>query len=145
MESPLGEHLTNLEAIEQIGQSLGLLHGNGIIHYDAQIKNFAVNGDQVKLIDLRQARSVVSKNSFVDEIVLRTGMFKDLNTLIDSLREKKFLGDANASQLASFIENVIAPYYRSGLFRAHGAIEELVPYYRQLVEEVLFDTIEQYS
>jgi hypothetical protein len=144
MDSPLGDHLTNLEALEQIGQSLGLLHGNGIIHRDAQVKNFAVNGSQVKLIDLAQARSVLSEDEQVDEIGLRVGMFKDLNMLIDSLREKKFLGDANAEQLASFIENVIAPAYRSGLFRADGIVEREVANYRELVEEVLADTVEQY-
>jgi serine/threonine protein kinase len=144
IDSPLSNHLTNIQAIEQVGQTLGLLHGNGVIHRDAQIKNFAVNQDKVKLIDLAQARIVYSEDMFVDEVALRSGMFKDLNMVIDSLRDKKFLGDATAPQLAKFIENVVGPAYRSGLFKAHGIVEDHVQTFRGLVEEVLEDTIEQY-
>ena len=59
LEQPLSEHLTNLDAIKQVGVTLGLLHANGVLHRDTQIKNFAVAGDDVRVIDLAQARVVV--------------------------------------------------------------------------------------
>lgn len=144
LDRPLGEHLTNLEAIEQVGQSLGLMHGNGIIHNDAQIKNFAVNGDTVVLIDLAQARSATDGGTFVDEALLRKGMYRDLSTLINDLRKKKFIGDASRQDVGRFIENVIATSYRSGLYRAHGIVEREVHDYRQIVEATLADILDQY-
>lgn len=124
LSHPLGKHLTNLEAIEQMGQSLGLMHGNGIIHNDAQVKNFAVNGPEVVLIDLVQARSMVKEDGYVDEVTLQEGMYKDLRSVLQSLRKRGFLRDAGASEWGSFFSNVVAPAYRSGLFLAEGVIKD---------------------
>lgn len=72
-------------------------------------------------------------------------MVKDINTLIDSLKAKNFLEDASVEKFATFIENVIAPSYRSGLFRANGIVEHKIEDYRELVEEVLTNIINQYK
>ena len=140
LSEPLGRHLTNLEAIEQVGQSLGLMHGNGIVHNDAQVKNFAVNGKEVVLIDLAGARSLIEESGYIDEVGLQAGMHRDLKRFIESLREKNFLYDASLQEWGSFFINVIAPAYRSGLYRAYGEVDASGANLRTAVEQVIQDT-----
>ena len=139
LSEPLGKYLTNLEAIEQVGQSFGLMHGNGIIHKDAQIKNFAVNGSEVVLIDLTTARSLVDDTGYLDEAGLQAGMYQDLSRFLESLRAKKFLHDASSLEWGRFFINVIAPAYRSGLYLAAGDVDSRDDTLRPIVEEVITD------
>lgn len=139
IEAPLGNHLTNLEALEQVGRSLGIMHGNGIIHNDAQIKNFAVNGEEVVLIDLVGARSMISRDGYVDEAKLQAGMYRDLKMLVDSLRSRGFLKGASTEELGMFFTNVIATSYRSGLFLAEGGLTARGVHVEALVKGVIDD------
>lgn len=123
VDTPIGEHLTILEAVEQIGQSLGMMHGNGVIHFDAQVKNFAVIDDRVVLIDLAQARMMANEGR-CDEAALEGGMYRDLSRLMESLTEKGFFRSASDEERNSFFNNVIATAYRSGLYRTNNALEE---------------------
>jgi tRNA A-37 threonylcarbamoyl transferase component Bud32 len=135
IEAPLSDHLTNLEAIKQVGRTLGLLHGNGIIHGDAQIKNFAVNGDEVRIVDLAGAR-VVADESSVDEVKLRIGMYEDVMLFLDSLKSRGFIGDGTIDQKLSFFDSSIATSYRSGLFEAEGHVRDKVRL-KEIVDDVI--------
>lgn len=139
LSEPLGRHLTNLEAIEQVGESLGLMHGNGIIHNDAQIKNFAVNGNEVVLMDLTSARLMFDENGNFNESDLLAGMYRDKLRLVESLRDKSFLRDASDMEWVSFYTNVIATAYRSGLFRAGDGLAQYGVDVRALSASVVDD------
>jgi tRNA A-37 threonylcarbamoyl transferase component Bud32 len=121
--TPLGEHLTNLEALRQVGVSLGMLHANGILHRDTQIKNFAVINDKVVLIDLAQSR-LVAVDNYCDEIALESGVYRDLTMLTDSLKSSGFLSGASPEQWSQFFEDVICTSYRSGLYQVGTSVTE---------------------
>jgi len=135
IEFPLGEHLSNIDGIKQVGRTLGLLHGNGIIHGDAQIKNFAVNGEEIRIIDLAGAR-VVGDEHTVNDVGLGLGMFEDIMLLKDSLRSKGFISDGTTDQIETFFDSVVSTSYRSGLFEAKGIVEKRVDL-RALASHVL--------
>lgn len=139
LEQPLGKHLTNLEAIEQVGHSLGVMHGNGVTHGDAQIKNFAVNGKDIVLMDLTTARSMVSEDGSVDEVNLQSGMYKDTSRVIESLQAKHFLPDATPEEWDSFYSNVIATAYLAGLFRAGDSMKDRGVDLRTMSSQMIHD------
>ncbi len=145
LNEPIGGYLTNLEAIEQVGQSLGLMHANGIIHGDAGVKNFAVNGSEVVLTDLAQARSTIREDGYVDEIALQSGMYRDLERFVDDLVGRGFLSGANDEEWGSFFVNVIAPAYRSGLYKANGERLGESTKLKPIVEQVIEDISQRYS
>jgi hypothetical protein len=123
LDEPLSSHMTNLEAVKQVGRTLGLLHANGVLHRDTQLKNFAVVGDTIRVIDLAQARVVVV-DDYCDENALEAGMFRDLSMFMDSLKDAKFLKDATQDEWQSFMDNVVAVAYRAGLYEAGGKLQE---------------------
>jgi len=148
IEAPLSAHLTNLDGIKQVGRTLGLLHGNGVIHGDAQVKNFAVNGAEVRLVDLAQAE-IVATSDAVNETKLRVGMRNDLSLLIESIHSKGFIKGGTAAQQESFFDSVIATSYQSGMFEAGEEITskiDMTQVTRHVIEEARYelrDTLNQ--
>lgn len=135
VEDPLRDHLTNIDGIKQVGKTLGLLHGNGVIHGDAQIKNFAVNGDEIRVIDLAGAR-VVGDHADVNETQLGLGMYNDIMLLRDSLSGRGFISDATEEQISTFFDSIVSTSYKAGLFEARGVVEDRIDL-RGLVTYVL--------
>lgn len=73
------------KALARCAMGLARLHGFGLTHGDAQVKNMAVDNNGVRFIDLETAAPFPAKRGAIDAGATRYSIERDIRTFVNSL------------------------------------------------------------
>ncbi len=140
-QDPLSDHFNLLEGLQRSAQILARLHMRGYAHGDAQIKNMAIDvaDGSVRLIDLTTLELVYDREKG-NIHRWQERVFKDLTTLVGSVRRAGLLRGDTPADLQKFVELSLLSVHASML--RHTSASRLMgriinPVVDQICEDVL--------
>ena len=106
----LDRHFAPFKAISSSAKILALLHSQGFVHQDTQIKNMAIDRNGVRIVDLTRLRRIPLLDLSTD-YESQHFILKDFLELIRSINERKYLTDTTSDKRKQIIEmNLLSPY-----------------------------------